>query len=111
MKYTLEKNENGEITLTLVKKFKTTEEAMTALMGIEKVSDEDSLSKLEIEKANGKYSLNKLEIELFSIMRTGSFIMAVKHYKDVTGQGLKESKDFCDELKLKFIRLGLIENK
>lgn len=97
MKYTLEKNENGEITLTLTKKFKTTEEAMTALLGIEKVSGEDSLS--------------KLEAELLSIMRTGNLLMAVKHYKDATGQHLKESKDYCDELKLKFIRLGLIENK
>lgn len=97
MKYTLEKNENGEITLTLVKKFKTTEEAMTALLGIEKVSGEDSLS--------------KLEAELLSIMRTGSLLMAVKNYKDATGKSLRESKDFCDELKLKFIRLGLLENK
>jgi len=95
MNYTLTKNDNGEITLTLTKKFKTTEEAMTIL--------------LEIEKATGASSLSKMEVELLAILKGSGLLQAVKHYKDATGQGLRESKDYCDELKLKFIRLNLLE--
>ena len=98
MTYTLTKNDNGEITLTLTKKFNTTEEAMTIL--------------LEIEKATGVSSLSKMETEILAIIKAnnGGILQAVKHYKDATDEHLRESKDYVDELKLKFIRLKLLEN-
>ncbi len=97
MNYTLTKNDNGEITLTLTQKFNTTEEAMSVLLNIEKV--------------NGESSLSKMDTELLFIMRKNTLLMAVKHYKDATGNGLRESKEYCDELRLKFIRLGLLEKE
>ena len=48
---------------------------------------------------NSGDSLSQLDKELIEIIRTGALLQAVKHCKDKTGNGLKESKDYCEELR------------
>lgn len=40
--------------------------------------------------------------ELMSIINRGSLLAAVKHLKDKSNLGLKEAKDYCDTLRLRF---------
>jgi len=95
MNYKLTKNEGGEIVLTINMKFNTTEEATTALLALEQVNHSPSIS--------------QLESELLVIIKNQGFIPAVKYYKELSGNPLKESKEFCDEVKAKLVRLKLLD--
>jgi len=55
-----------------------------------------------IEKKLG-VNLSKLDKEIVAIIKDGSLLAAVKFHKEQTGMGLKESKDYCDNLKAKYV--------
>lgn len=42
--------------------------------------------------------LESMEEELIDLLKEGKKIKAVKRYREVTGHGLKESKDYIDSL-------------
>ncbi len=94
MQYELKRDEIGKLRLTLNMEFSSLDDAMATL----------SL----IEKHGGKSSLSSLELELLPILKEGNLLQAVKYYKDVTGSGLKESKEFCDALRDKLKIMNLI---
>lgn len=60
----------------------------------------DAVKLIEFAKTIGS-NTSDLDYELLKIMKGGSLLMAVKLYKESTGSGLKESKDYCDNLRLK----------
>ncbi len=65
---------------------------------------EARLAWFSIEPVNVDAVVNSnLDNELIKIMRPTSnyshFIDAIKRYREVTGEGLKESKDYCDKLR------------
>jgi ribosomal protein L7/L12 len=43
-------------------------------------------------------TLTSMEHELLTIMNSGTRVGAIKRHREMTGLGLKESKDFCDAL-------------
>lgn len=43
-------------------------------------------------------NLPNLDAELLAILRNGNKLNAIKHYKDATGLGLAESKDYVEKL-------------
>lgn len=43
------------------------------------------------------------------MIKAGQMLQVVKYYKEKIGEGLKEPKEFCDNLKLKFKKLNLID--
>jgi hypothetical protein len=47
---------------------------------------------------------NTLEKEALDYMRDGAKLQAVKHVKEKTGWGLKESKEWCDALQAKYLK-------
>lgn len=94
MKYELKRDEIGKLRLTLEMEFESLGSAMEALN--------------VIERHGGKPSLSPLELELLPMIRSGELLRAVKHYKDVTSEGLKESKEYCDALRDKLQRMQLI---
>ena len=49
-------------------------------------------------------SLSTLDKTVINLMKDGRKLQAVKLYKDETGLGLRESKDYCDNLQAKYIR-------
>lgn len=51
-----------------------------------------------IEKIIGKPTLDD---EVYKILKSEGKLHAVKFYKEKTGLGLKESKEYCDALELK----------
>jgi len=54
------------------------------------------------ETSKGAFKSNKeLDKELMKHINEGHLLMAVKTYKDATGMGLKESKDYVEALKEK----------
>lgn len=42
--------------------------------------------------------LEKIDQEIIELLKSGKTIKAVKRYRELTGQGLKESKDYVDSL-------------
>lgn len=53
-----------------------------------------------VESAKGTFkSTKELDKELMEYISKGALLAAVKIYKDATGMGLKESKDYVDALK------------
>lgn len=54
------------------------------------------------ETSKGAFKNNKeLDKELIKHIESGALLAAVKTYKDATGMGLKESKDYVETLRLK----------
>lgn len=49
-------------------------------------------------------ALSGLDRRLLGLIRAGTLLMAVKLKKESSGMGLKESKDYCDALKAKFVK-------
>lgn len=43
-------------------------------------------------------NLNDLDAQLLAILSQGNKLSAIKHYKDATGSGLAESKDYVEKL-------------
>lgn len=95
MNYDLKRNEEGKFTLDIHMEFKTSTEAF------------EVISKIE-SNVVGILSLTSLEIELIPMLKE-SKLQAVKHYKDKTGEGLRESKDYCDNLQEKLIKMQILE--
>lgn len=86
--YNIERNERGEVTVTLNGHFKSITEAM-------------KLVEL-VESMPSKYT--PFQQQLIAYMQSGQKLMAVKTYKDATGEGLKESKDYVEDLYEKYVR-------
>lgn len=42
------------------------------------------------------------------MFKNGHLLQAVKYYKEKTGEGLKESKEYCDALRDKLKKMQLI---
>jgi ribosomal protein L7/L12 len=53
--------------------------------------------------------LNECERKILGLIQSDKFILAIKTHREQTGSGLKESKDFCDDLKRK-AAAGLYDN-
>ena len=87
MNYTISKVDN-KVTIVIEKVFnpKFVKELISFLEG-------------ETEEAN----LSVLEKECLEYCRQDRKLDAIKHYKDVTSMGLKESKEVVDELCKKFL--------
>ena len=94
MQYELKRDEIGKLRLTLNMEFNSLTDAM------------DTLSL--IEKNGGKTSLSAIELELLPMLKDGNLLQAVKHYKEKTKEGLKESKEFCEDLRDKLKTMKLI---
>lgn len=50
------------------------------------------------EDEEREFDTDALDQQLIDICRAGNVIAAIKVYRDATGQGLKESKDYVDQL-------------
>jgi hypothetical protein len=88
----------------------------------EKVNLEISLKNIPLDEATRIISaiqrnksldlLSELDKELIALMTPspgyshGAKLQAVKLHKDRTGYGLKESKEYCDQLEDKYIKSG-----
>lgn len=66
------------------------------------ISLQEAVTILEIIDAKIGGNLSKLDKEIVALIKSESFLIAVKYCKDQTGWGLKESKDHCDKLKEKY---------
>ena len=95
MQYELKRDEAGKLKLSLTMTFNTLSDAMNVLNAI--------------ENGGGAATLNSMELELLPIIKAGNMLQAVKFYKDKSGEGLRESKDFCDALREKFRKLNLLD--
>jgi hypothetical protein len=49
-------------------------------------------------------ALSGLDKQLLGLIRAGTLLQAVKLKKDTSGIGLKEAKDYCDDLKDRFVK-------
>ena len=89
--YTLKRDVSGTITIDAKMEFDSPADAIEALGKLESFVVKQTLDN-----------------ELLPFMKLGNHLQAVKHYKDKTGLGLKESKEYCDALRDKFRAMGLI---
>ena len=75
--------------------------------------DEATRIVLSIQRNKSILLLSDLDKELISLMipgpgqTHGAKLQAVKLHKDRTGYGLKESKEYCDELEARYIKLSI----
>lgn len=51
--------------------------------------------------------LSKMDKEIVALIKAGSLLAAVKYHKEQTGWGLKESKDYCNNLKEKYCNTNM----
>ncbi len=49
-------------------------------------------------------ALSGLDKQLLGLIRAGTLLQAVKLKKESSGIGLKEAKDYCDDLKDRFVK-------
>lgn len=56
-----------------------------------------------ISGVDAEGELTELDRRLLGLIRAGTLLQAVKLKKEESGMGLKESKDYCDALKAKFV--------
>lgn len=66
------------------------------------VSLEEAVSVINAIETKLGANLTKMDKEIVALMKDGSLLAAVKFHKEQTGWGLKESKDYCDQLKAKY---------
>lgn len=57
----------------------------------------------EIKKQSQRFTDIKLDAKLIEFIDSNALLAAVKYYKDATGLGLKESKEYVDALKIKHL--------
>ena len=95
MQYDLKREVTGKLKLSLTMEFNSLEDAMKTLHAI--------------ENGGGTAVLTPMEVELLPMIKSGQMLQAVKHYKEKSGEPLRESKDYCDNLRLKFKQLNLID--
>lgn len=76
--------------------FKTSDEGITT-------GDLTELDWSEVMILNN-INLTKLESEALELIREEKKLAAVKHVKDTLSWGLKEAKDFCDNLQDTYLR-------
>lgn len=91
LSYELKRLATGEVTIDVKMTFKSALDAMDAVAKLEGFSVGDTL-----------------DFKILEFLKEGQLLGAVKFYKDQTGLGLKEAKEYCDGLKIKFTTMGLI---
>ena len=89
--YTLKRESNGSVTIEVKMMFDRVDDAIVAVTELEKLT-----------------ACTSIDNELLPFLKDGQLLGAVKYYKDKTGLGLKESKEYCDKLRDKFRAMGLI---
>lgn len=68
------------------------------------ISLQEAVSIIYTINSKTTLTLSELDKELVNMINSGSLLQAVKHLKDKSGWGLKESKDYCDNLKAKYCK-------
>lgn len=61
----------------------------------------DAVKLVESAKVLCGNTLSVLDHKLIQLIKNEGLLQAVKYHKDQTGQDLKTSKDYCDDLKAK----------
>ena len=55
-----------------------------------------------VKLAKEALGMSELDRQVINLLKTDGLLNAVKYHKSQTGMGLKESKEFSDELKAKY---------
>lgn len=80
-----------------IKQFGDNAELTIKIAGI---SLEDAVKVVNMAKQ--ALGMSELDKTVINLIKGEGLLQAVKYYKDQTGMGLKESKEYCDELKAKY---------
>lgn len=63
---------------------------------------------IEATLRGGKEAAYATDAELITLIKNGELLMAVKRRKEMSGDGLKESKDYVDALRRRLYDDGII---
>lgn len=55
-----------------------------------------------VNLAKKSLGMSELDKTIINLIKNEGLLQAVKYHKNQTGMGLKESKDYCDELKAQY---------